>query len=83
MKFDSSDVYKNLFYNQQKNGLLLYVFEDNSIITTIELGDLMVINYILKFFHNKETKIIYDLYYNIAKLFGYKEFYIYKYIQTF
>lgn len=76
-EFDSSDVYKNLFYNQQKNGLLLYVFEDNSIITTIELGDMMVINYILKFFHNKETKIIYDLYYNIAKLFGYKDYYIY------
>ena len=31
-EFDSSDVYKILFYNQQKNGLLLYVFEDNSII---------------------------------------------------
>lgn len=82
-KFDSRDVYKDLFYNQQKDGLLIYMIEDNSIITTIELGDVMIVNYLLKFFQNKETKIIYDIYYNIAKIFGYEFFYIYNTYKNF
>lgn len=81
--FDSSNIYKDLFYNQQKNGLLIYMIEDNSIVTTIELGDFMVVNYLLKFFQNKETKIIYDIYYNIAKIFGYEYFYIYNTYKNF
>jgi len=75
--FDGTSSYKDFYYNNNIKGLVLNVILDNNIITSIECGDKMIVNYILSKYYNKETKILMELYYLIAKLIGYEKFIIY------
>ena len=75
--FDGTSSYKDFYYNNNIKGLLLNVVVDNNIITSIECGDKMIVNYILSKYYNNETKILIELYYLIAKLIGYEKFIIY------
>lgn len=71
------NVYRHLFYNQVKKGLLLSVFNDNYPYLNIELGSTLSVNYLNKLFkyNNKKELTIKDLdiIIQFAKAFNYKE----------
>lgn len=76
--FDGTSSYKDFYYNNNTKGIIFTLKENNMITTSIECGDKMVINYLLKKYYNDNmTKIVMDLYHIIAYIIGYKEFYIY------
>ena len=76
--FNSTSSYQDYYYNKTNKGLIIKLFENNTITTTIELGNKMVINYLLKFYHSMTTtKKLYQLYLEIGKIFGYKTVQIY------
>lgn len=75
--FDGTSSYKDFYYNNNSKGLILNLVKDNNILTSIECGDKMIVNYLLTKYYNTETKILMDLYFSITKILGYKEFIIY------
>ena len=76
--FDGTSSYKDFYYNNNIKGLIINLVENNMIITSIECGDEMIVNYLLtKFYNNNKTKKELKLYHIIAKLIGYEHFIIY------
>lgn len=84
MTFDSSKAYKHIYSQKDKDGLLLYCFENNSMKYAIEISYDLVFNYQNKFFPDNldlNENEIYELLGIIGYLFGYenaKVFFKYK-----
>lgn len=82
--FDGTSSYQDFYYNKISKGLIITLTIDNNLITTIECGDVMIINYLLsKYYNNNKTKKIYEIYHYFGKIFGYKEFLIFDTFKTF
>ena len=82
--FDSTSSYQDLYFNKTNQGMMIKLFEDDTIVTSIELGDKMVVNYLMKFYNSsKKTIKTYDLYVELAKIFGYKHIEIYNSYNNF
>ena len=76
--FDGNSSYKDFYYNNNDKGLVFNLMDGNNIVTSIECGDEMIINYLLKKVYNdNKTKKVLDLYHMIAKIIGYEKFIIY------
>tara|TARA_B110000879_G_C11164636_1_gene510590 strand:- start:1790 stop:3022 length:1233 start_codon:yes stop_codon:yes gene_type:complete len=82
--FDGTSSYKDFYYNNNVKGLVLNLIENNNIVTSIECGDNMIVNYLLtKFYNNNMTRKELKLYHSISKLIGYENFMIYDTFNTF
>lgn len=76
--FDGTSSYKDFYYNNNTKGLVINLTKNNMIITSIECGDEMVVNYLLtKIYNDNMTRKELELYHIIAKLIGYEYFIIY------
>jgi len=76
--FDGTSSYKDFYYNNTTKGLVINLVEDNIIVTSIECGGEMVVNYLLtKVYNDNSTRKELELYHIIAKLIGYEYFIIY------
>lgn len=76
--FDGTSSYKDFYYNNNTKGLVINLVEDNTIVTSIECGDEMVVNYLLtKVYNDNKTRKELELYHMIAKLIGYEYFILY------
>ena len=76
--FDGTSSYKDFYYNNNTKGLVINLVEVNTIVTSIECGDEMVVNYLLtKVYNDNKTRKELELYHMIAKLIGYEYFILY------
>lgn len=75
------NVYRHLFYNQVKKGLLLSIFDNDYPYLNIELGSTLSVNYLNKLFkyNNKKEVTIkdIDIIIQFAKAFNYKKIIIF------
>ncbi|ULY68441.1 hypothetical protein [Chlorella virus XW01] len=80
--FDSGTSYSDFYYNKNDKGLLISIYENDILISSIECGRIMVVNYINKFIYG-DTKKIYNVYFILGKILGYHNCLIYQsYIQN-
>lgn len=81
--FNSGSSYSDFYYNKNDKGLLLSIYnEDDELISSIECGRLMAINYLTKFIYGN-TKKLYNIYLILGRIFGYHNCIIYQSYYSF
>jgi hypothetical protein len=75
--FDSGSSYSDFYYNKNDKGLLFSIYENDVLITTIECGRIMVVNYLNKYVYGT-TKKLYNIYFNLGRILGYHNCLIYQ-----
>ena len=80
--FDSGSSYSDFYYNKNDKGLLISIYENDELISSIECGRIMVVNYINKFIYGN-TKKLYNVYFILGRVLGYHTCLIYQsYVQN-
>jgi hypothetical protein len=75
--FDSGTSYSDFYYNKNDRGLLFSIYENDILISSIECGRIMVVNYINKFIYGN-TKKLYNIYFILGRVLGYHNCLIYQ-----
>jgi hypothetical protein len=75
--FDSGSSYSDFYYNKNDRGLLFSVYENDILISSVECGRIMVVNYINKYIYGN-TKKLYNIYFILGRVLGYHNCLIYQ-----
>jgi hypothetical protein len=75
--FDSATSYSDFYYNKNDRGLLFSIYENDLLISSIECGRIMVVNYINKYIYGN-TKKLYNIYFILGRVLGYHNCLIYQ-----